>query len=220
MRKYQQLGVLLFCLYGVSVHGENSATPVKVNDKNNPDCVEFFTNKDGLYCNTLKETQTLPIDPALKNYEKQKIVFDDRNWQASWGIKNDTITTIEYLTSPDTVDQWQEMITSQFIPNLQNKITLEEYANSILDNLKKTGLNPKVTIIEATPDYILLEFQIASPSNLIQDELQKISKGSDGFYILHYVIKKEDMGKENRDKWVKNLKASSLLLAEPNPSIN
>lgn len=212
MYNCQQVGCLLFFLFGIAAQATSASdAAVKVNKENNPKCYEFFNYKDGLYCNTVNQAQVPTVDPALKNYEKQKIIFDNREWLAAWGIQTNTITTIEYISPPDNIDQWKELITSQFVPYLQNKLTLEEYSQSIIENLKKTGLNPKITIIETTPDYVLLEFQIASPSNLIQDELQKISKGSDGFYILHYVIRKEDMGKENRDKWLNNLKASTLL---------
>ena len=40
------------------------------------------------------------------------------------------------------------------------------------------------------------------------EQLQKIIKGKDGFYVLHYVIKRGDMGTDKRTQWLKNLKAS------------
>ncbi len=37
------------------------------------------------------------------------------------------------------------------------------------------------------------------------------SKDDEGIYLLHYVIKKEDIGKTNRDKCLHNLKKSEKL---------
>ena len=41
-------------------------------------------------------------------------------------------------------------------------------------------------------------------------KFKAIRKGDDGFYLLHYVVKQADMGKETRDKWIKNLESSSI----------
>ena len=71
-------------------------------------------------------------------------------------------------------------------------------------------LNPEIKVIAEIPDYVIFEFRVLAPKNVEQDELQKITKGKDGFYILHYVIKKPDIGKEERQKWIENFKNSSI----------
>ncbi|HAT9828673.1 TPA: hypothetical protein JBD88_10200, partial [Legionella pneumophila subsp. pneumophila] len=65
------------------------------------------------------------------------------------------------------------------------------------------------------PNLLIFEFKIQEPANLQQDEILKITKGKDGVYVLHYAIKKSDMTKENRDKWVKNLKSSFIKASRP-----
>ena len=208
-------GVVRFGLYVVSIlcfaNLQAEITPdmlIKVTKDNNPDCVEYYSYKDDMYCTTT--AQGVPVDPAIKDKETQHIIFDERPWQAAWGQMTDTITTIEYIPAGEDINNWHELITSQFLPGLQNKMTLEQYSQNIMGELQKTGLNPVIKIIDTKPDSILFEFQILDPENLRQDELQKIVQGKDGFYVLHYTIKKPDMGQENRDKWIKNIQSSSI----------
>jgi hypothetical protein len=182
---------------------------VKVTSQNNPDCVEYYTYKGESYCST-KALQNEPVDPNLKSYEKQKIVFDKRAWQPVWGKKTPIITTLEYVPAGADINHWQELVTSQFIPNLENSVTPWQFAHTVIQGLKDNGFNPKITFLENTPDYVLFEFSLSEPANLVQDELQIIKKGKDGLYILHYAIKKNDMGKEAREQWSNNLKNSTI----------
>lgn len=181
---------------------------VKVTAGNNAKCVEYYTFKGEMYCSTTAQHST-PIDSHIKDSETQIIQFDDRPWQATWGKKTPNITTIEYVPAGDDINAWHELITSQYLPGLQAKATPEQYADFEIQNLKDAGFYPIVTFLEKTPDRELFEFRIEYPENQKQDELQLITKGQKGLYILHYVIKDADMGQTNRDKWVTNLKNSN-----------
>lgn len=183
---------------------------VKISDKPNVKCVEFYNYQGEMYCSTKALGLSTPTDSQLQNYERQLIPFDNRIWQAVWGQQSETITSVEYVPAGDNIDDWKELVTSQFIPNLQQKVTLSQYANSIIDNLQKTGLNPIINIIEESPQQIIFEFRINAPENMQQDELQKVILGNDGFYVLHYVIKKPDMGDEARAKWLEMIRKSSI----------
>lgn len=183
---------------------------IKITDKVNPKCVEFYVFQNETYCSTKALSTNVPVHSDLKKFERQTIFFDNRVWQAAWGQQSETITSVEYVPAGDNIDDWKELVTSQFIPNLQQEVSLKQYANSIIDNLQKTGLNPAITIIEETPEQIIFEFRITAPTNMQQDELQKIILGNDGFYVLHYVIKKPDMGENLRTEWLKNIRASSI----------
>lgn len=182
---------------------------IKVTGQNNPSCVEFYTYQGEMYCST-KANPSEKIDPNTLSKEKQNIVFDDRYWQAAWGKHTTEITTIEYVPKGDDINHWNELITSQFFPSLQEKISPRDYANLVINNLKESGVNPQVRFFHESPDEVIFEFRILKPDNLQQDELQKITRGKDGFYILHYVIKKPDMGEENREKWLTLMKKSSI----------
>lgn len=210
MKRYSLSLIAFFsCFYGVSGYCLNPDALIKVTKENNPKCVEFFILHNEMYCSTTA-TSTSVINPKITHYEKQKITFDVRPWQAAWGEKNERITTVEYVPAGDNIDQWRELVTSQFIPGIQNNVTLNEFMTSAIENLKKMGLSPIVHIIETTPESIIFEFQIHSPNNLQQDELQKITLGKDGMYVLHYAIKQADMDQANREKWVGILRSSSV----------
>lgn len=183
---------------------------IKVTKDNAPSCVEYYNYKGEIYCSTTVQN-TSPMNPEIKNYETQKITFDNRPWKVVWGKKTEEITVVEYVPANDNIEHWQELVTSQFIPGLQTRINIKQYIDSIINNLKESGFKPTVTIIEETPEHALFEFRIASPENMQQDELQFVTKGKDGFYILHYVIRKEDMGQSNREKWIELLKKTKPL---------
>ncbi|STX51901.1 Uncharacterised protein [Legionella busanensis] len=204
-------GFSLLTLISVSHSSINPSDLIKVNKESNPQCVEYYNYKGDTYCSTKRlQTNGASITEAIRNSEKQNIVFDNRVWQAAWGKQDNTITTIEYLPAGDNIDDWKELITTQFIPNGQKPITPKDYLELILNNFKQAGLNPKITIWEQTPKQIIFEFQVTSPTNLQQDELQKITETPKGLYLLHYVMKQSDMGQDHRQGWLNNLKASSI----------
>lgn len=181
---------------------------IKVNKESNPKCVEFVTYKGELYC-SLAALDKTPVDPLINSYEKQKVVFDGRPWKAAWGKNSKEISTVEYIPVGDDINNWKELVTTQYIPGLVN-ITPEQFGEHVLDQLHKQGVVFSVKAIENEPNQLIFEFKVSQPVNLQQDELQKIVKGKDGIYILHYAIKQADMSEENRQKWINNMKKSTL----------
>jgi hypothetical protein len=182
---------------------------IKVTGSSGQKCVEYYNYKGGMYCST-KALNSNPINSDMINSETQTIVFDQRAWQAAWGKKGSDGITIEYVPMGDDINNWNELITSQFFPGLQKKATPKEFAAYIIESMKKSGYKPIVTIHQDTPEQCIFEFRIESPTNQEQDEIQKVTKGSDGLYVLHYVIKKPDMGKDNRKLWLSNLNKSTV----------
>ena len=89
-------------------------------------------------------------------------------------------------------------------------ISPKQFAELFIQKLKDSDYNPIVSFLEDTSDQVIFEFRIEQPSNQIQDELQMITQDNQGLYVLNYVIKKADMGQENRQKWLQNLKNSSV----------
>lgn len=207
------LGVSSFLFYTLSLaaSSDNSlpANMVKVTKENNPNCVEYYNYKGQMYC-SLMTIDPKPIDPQLLTFEKQKIQFDSRSWKAVWGEHKDAITTIEYLPLGQNINQWKELITSQFIPGLAD-VSAKEFANRVLTELKQSGVVYTSHFIDKQANAVIFEFQVQQPKNLQQDELQKVVKGSDGIYVLHYAVKKEDMGAQHRAQWVERLKNSTLI---------
>jgi hypothetical protein len=181
---------------------------IKVTAETDSKCVVYYHYKGALYCSKTATTSN-PVDPQLKNEENLEIVFDDRPWQMAWGTKKSNITTIEYIPLGDDINNWKELITSQFFPNLQ-KVTPKQFAERFVQQFKDAGYNPIVSYIEESPEKVIGEVRISEPKNQAQDELFMITLDDNGLYMLHYAIKQADMGEKNREKWVKNLINSSI----------
>ncbi|KTD73685.1 hypothetical protein [Legionella tucsonensis] len=212
----QQIGRLILLLSTFVISNSIAAASfsfdnlVKVTPKNDTQCVQYYLYRGVLYCDATK-TDTQAVDPEIKNYEQLKIVFDDRPWQMAWGNKSSIGTTIEYIPAGDDINHWHELVTSQFFPGLQKKMSLKQFANTMVENIKSLGYQPIVNYLEDTENRVILEIRIEKPQNQVQDELEMFLKDDQGIYLLHYVIKKDDMGKENREKWLQNLKNSEKI---------
>lgn len=212
---------LFFGLFGVIAcyaESDNASLPeglIKVNKENNPRCVAFVTYKGDLYCSEVPLDNS-SVAPQVITYEKQTVHFDNRPWKVAWGKKTEKIVTVEYIPVGDDINNWKELITTQFIPGLKD-ITPAQFGNQFLYDLDKSGVKHTVNTIEDQSDLLIFEFKVLEPANLQQDEILKIIKGKEGIYIIHYAIKKSDMGNENRAKWIKNLKNSFIKTSGPNP---
>lgn len=182
---------------------------VKITPENKAKCVEYYHYKGELYCSTVAQ-DSQPIDARLKDEEKLDIVFDDRPWQMVWGKQTPEMTTIEYVPNGDNINDWHELVTSQFFPGLQDKITPLQYAELIIQKIKDAGYRSIIKFFQKSNDQVIFEFRIESPDNQKQDELQMIRSDDKGIYVLHYVIKNADMGQKNRETWLQNLKDSKI----------
>ncbi|CEG58460.1 hypothetical protein [Legionella fallonii] len=211
------MNYLTGCCVSLLVVANSFATPatsplpanlIKVTNQNNPKCIEYVTYKGDMYCSLVVIDKT-PVDPKILSFEKQIIVFDHRPWKAVWGKNTQELSTVEYLPVGDNIDDWKELVTSQFIPGLTT-ITPAQFGEHFIADLKKSGVNFTVNTLVNQPDLFIFEFKVDKPSNLQQDEIQKVVKGKNGMYLLHYVIKQANMSDDNRNKWLENLKKSTV----------
>jgi hypothetical protein len=182
---------------------------MKVTGESSPSCVEYYSVNGELYCST-EALQSKAMDIAIVTYEKQNIKFDNRAWKIAWGKKTPYITTVEYVPRGEDINNWHELVTTQFMPGLQDMVTPKAFAEKFLKGYEESGFKPDATFLKDTPDQVIFEFKITAPLSQIQDEIQVITKGKDGLYAVHYAIKEADMGKEKRSLWLKNLTDSSI----------
>lgn len=185
-------------------------TLVKVTVDNKKECVEYVNYKGEMYCTTQSTTQTKDKSLDINQYEKQNIKFDHRLWIAVFEKADPMMSSVEYIVQGDDINHWHELITSQFSDKIPKEITVQQFAELAMNNMKKAGFNPLVTVHESSPEQLVFEFRILEPKSQEQDELQIIKKINNNFYILHYVIKKADMGSDNRTLWLNNLKKSTI----------
>lgn len=206
-------GTLSLIAYSITANATplNPSDLVKVTPNNNVKCVDYYSYKKELYCTTTHHPEA--VDPEVKSYERLNIVFDDRPWKIGWGKKEaDSTTTVEYVPMNEDIENWNELITSQFFPDLQEKVTPKQFAELFGQRLKESGYKPIITFLKDSPDQVIVELRIAEPKNQAQDEMQMITADNKGIYMLHYVVKQADMGAENRKKWFENLKNSTIKL--------
>lgn len=207
---YSTIQLLVLSFISTCLYAEVAASDlVAVTAESKAKCVEYYNRNGILYCST-KALSATPVSPDIVKYEKQQIVFDERPWKFAWGKKADYITTIEYVPMGQDINDWKELVTSQFMGQVPPNISPRSLAERIINDLKKTGFEPIITFHEVTQDKVVFEFRVGKPANQIQDEIQMIKKGNDGVYILHYVIREFDMGKVNRDKWLQNFSKSTI----------
>lgn len=178
----------------------------KLKDHPNEKCVAYFQYQGETYCS--RDAPSEQSNTESLAHEKQFIEFDERIWQAAWSKEAEYITTIQYVPKGDNINDWSELMTTQFVPNAQDKISPEQFALLSIDEIKKLGYTPIITLLSSTPDETIIEWRLDSPSSQIQDEIKKVTKGKDGLYIIAYTIKKADMGEKNRQLWIKHLKSS------------
>ncbi|KTD74686.1 hypothetical protein [Legionella waltersii] len=200
----------LVCLNGFA-YATDSELPkglVKVSKDTGAQCVEFVNYKGDLYC-SLTPMDSSVMDPSLVQDEKQSIKFDNRPWVAAWGKKTPTGFTLEYIPIGQNINQWNELITTQFMPNLKGK-TAADLGDRFFKNLDETGVEYVYEIFENSQDLFILEFKVVKPSELVQDEILKITTGKEGAYFLHYAIKKANMNADEREKWLNLLRSSSI----------
>lgn len=82
------------------------------------------------------------------------------------------MVTIEYLPAGERLDHWQELVTTQYFPELQKQATLKQFSNVIMENLKKIA-NPEITILEETLIRLFLNSELKSPVILCRMKFRK-----------------------------------------------
>lgn len=198
---------LLFFIPFVSYAEVVPANFIKVTPQSDPACVEYRSVNNEMYCST--KLIIPPSNPNLAQNEHQNIVFDERRWVAASGQRTPYLDYVEYVPAGVNIASWNELVTSQFMPDPENKISPRSYVENYLQILKKPGFSLITQTLKNTPSEIIFEFRIVSPPNQVQDELQRVIRGPQGLYMVRYTIKKADMGQENRDKWVGILQKST-----------
>lgn len=201
--------LILFFISTCSFAEVKPSDLIQVTGATREKCVEYYTKQGTLFCST-KPTLNTPVSEEIINDEKQNIYFDDRVWKFAWGKKAPDVLTIEYVPMGENINDWNELVTSQFMGQIPPNISPRSLAERTINDLKKKGYDPVITFHKVTQDEVVFEFRIDKPDNQVQDEIQMIKKDNNGFYFLHYVIKQFDMGKESRDKWLQNFAKSTI----------
>ncbi len=179
---------------------------VEVNANNKSKCIKYFKAKDKLYCSTTEPTSQKKPKAFQTTNEHLNLTFDQRHWVSAWDQKTPNMVTVEYIVSGDNLNSWKELVTSQFVPGTKQRLTPPQYANSVMNTLKKQFPKIQTQYLIKTEKEVIFEFKMSQPAAMAQHEIQRAFLGKDGMYIVHYAIKKPDMGTTANKKWLHLLK--------------
>jgi len=140
------------------------------------------------------------------------LTIDSATWSLDFKQQNEDNKIGEYVTNHETVDNWTQLITLQYFNmNFSDEVTPKFFADSEIEQFKTHGYELDYSVISASPEEAIIEFKVKKPIADQQDELQRILKTKNqGVFIIHYVIKKPDMGESERTKWIGFLKSITL----------
>src|SRR5215813_5028757 len=143
--------------------------------------------------------------------ERAQPEFDHRHWKLGWSRNNGEAIFEEYVLEGETVENWSELITSQFYPGLQ-KVTNPD----LFEGGKRAYLSlvcPEIVwkSLYQTPGERMWEWSIQGcQGQQDQSEIARLVRTQQGFHILHYAIKKVPLYDNIRQLWINKLKAFKI----------
>lgn len=131
-----------------------------------------------------------------------------KEWRLRYKAETNETKILEFVTNSETINKWTELITFQkFKYKFPKTVAPMSFADKEIANIKEKGYKYTYTSFDSTPLEATIEFRILTPLDQQQDEIQRIVKTPDDeLIVLHYAIKKSDMGDMERSKWVSVLK--------------
>ena len=201
LRVLSILNVIMMAIYTPSLTLAAALRPA--NAKNPQQCVQYFEINGQTYCTNQASAETPDLKGALGT-EKNVVGFDGRHWRLGWWNQQSSQPMLEYVVGSETVDNWKELVTSQFFPDLQKRLTPEQFMTAMMEEMVKRGFQAKLHIIAKSQDSILYEWKIDNTPAENQHELQRIFVGPNGLHVLHY-CSRPTMTEEHRAVWLKIL---------------
>lgn len=210
MKKYLVL-ITLFSLL-MSIGSGIAAAPKagevrEVSAKNPEKCVEYYIINGKNYCSS-KALAPAPNLQGAAAHERVKVRFDDRVWRLAWWNQDPRQPTFEYTVGNEKVQNWTELVTTQYFPGLQQKLSPAKLMNMTLANMQQRGFRPTFKILALTSTDVLFEWQINDPKHH-EHELQRIIQTGTGLYVLHYAAK-PTITPPRRQAWVQLLQKATV----------
>lgn len=168
----------------------------------------FATPTQGL-CNSNQIFPETFMSAAVVTIEKDSISFnfDKSRWRNGYAQRNSSSAILEFVTGNETVENWSELVTIQYLKGIQEKISPEGFANmSKKHEESKMGQYVKFTILEISDNDALFEWQVEGyPGISDEHTITRVIKGKDHMILLHYAGRPH-INEENRNIWIAQLK--------------
>lgn len=165
----------------------------------------FYTSLNLLTCFLLTVEVVLADNPFPTS-----LSLGNKQWTLK-DYKENSFLQIALYKSNDN-DQTEAFFIQKIkLPGNKN-ITPAAFVKNEISQLEKKGYKVTSTLLESSPQEIIIDIHIQSDKSQLED-IQRIILGSDqSLIILHYGVRKGDMSEEARNNWAKALKSISLPL--------
>lgn len=145
--------------------------------------------------------------------------FDNRQWKLGWSgaqeakAKNQPYNQVydEYVLEGETVQNWSELVTIQFFPITDPRVTLKVFEEANKTELLKVCPGANWKTLPSKENEVMWSWDITKcPKAADQSEIVRLVKTQDGIYVFHYAIKKSPMPEDAKKTWENNLNAFTL----------
>lgn len=128
---------------------------------------------------------------------------DDRDWTIGNRDSGLGITMTEYVPSGQSIDHWQELLTTQSFYGLQDELTVDEVAEDLQKNIKKRCPTAHLSFIRREPGNILYEWSFTGCRGYEdQHDIGRLIGGATAIHHIFHSQKTSALPPEEREKWL------------------
>lgn len=154
------------------------------------------------------------VETGWATLDQLEIEFDDQEWYVNYeGAEEKGIFMREYLPEGETPEDWEELISVQFIEGLQEQ-PLDEVVDQMEEDALQYGVDKEdleMNILDEKNEELIYEFVLDdNESTQGRHELSRVIKADDGVYILHYANSNVKMDSEQEEKWMDLLQEAKI----------
>ncbi|MCH9656501.1 MAG: hypothetical protein K0U86_03420 [Planctomycetes bacterium] len=137
-------------------------------------------------------------------------------WREGYRNMNANSALTEYVTEEDTVQNYQQLFTTQRLLKQGEKGSAKAMMNHMKSLLEKSHQIEVWNVIQEGDNDILYEWRVAKNEQApAQHEIARLIKGKRDMHRLAYTNRKLPLSEETRTQWIKLIQSAKLILAHP-----
>ena len=137
-------------------------------------------------------------------------------WREGYRNMNVYSALTEYVTGEDTVQNYQQLFTTQRILKQGEQISAREAMNRVKSLLEKSHQVEVWNVIQDGDNDILYEWRVKQNEQTpAQHEIARLIKGKRDMHRIAYTNRKLPLSDETRAEWVKLIQSAKLIVAHP-----
>ncbi|QDU07964.1 tetratricopeptide repeat protein [Gimesia aquarii] len=136
------------------------------------------------------------------------------SWKEGYRMMNATNALTEFVTAEETVQNYQQLFSTQRLFKLGELISAEEMMNRMKSNVENTHQIEDWNVIRQGDNDILFEWRVAKNERApAQYEITRLVRGKRDMHRLAYVTRKLPLSEKTRETWIQQLEAAKLVVA-------